>query len=289
MLTPWWWFGSLLRALGLVVFIIGRWVHSRMPWLFLCSSGVVGFSCVSRWCSCGTSRFVGLTGGYSGGPWVHTGWLGVVGFIQVGWVHSCAPWSPWSSSGVFVFTCVHSGGRWDHLGPLGSLACAWVFVGFICRCWAHSREPWVVWFMRVNHWLSLGSLTRALAVVGFIRGPRVHWPEPFGLLDLLACALGVVGFIKGRWAPSREPRGMLGSHALVLWWSMGSLARALAVVVFILGSWIYSRACWGSLGSPGVVGCTRVRAWGRSVQPRSFCSLARTLVVVGYISFRWVH
>ena len=91
-------FGSLAYTLAVFVLIRCRWVFVRKP---------LGGSC-------GTSGFVGLAGGYSGGRWVHPGWLGVVGFIQVRWVHSCAPWSPWGSSGVFVFTCVHSGGRWVH-------------------------------------------------------------------------------------------------------------------------------------------------------------------------------
>ena len=39
---------SFARALGVVGFIPGRWVHSREHWRSLGSSGVIAFTCVRR-------------------------------------------------------------------------------------------------------------------------------------------------------------------------------------------------------------------------------------------------
>ena len=109
--------GSHYRPLGSLAYTLAVFVSIRCLWVFV-RKPLGG--------SCGTSGFVGLAGGYSGGRWVHSSSLGslVRALESVGFIRGL---------------CVHLRAFW---GSLGSLACAWVFVGFICGCWAHSREPW---------------------------------------------------------------------------------------------------------------------------------------------------
>ena len=74
--------GSL--ALGVDVFIRGRWIHSSLPW------GSLGFL--------GSLKFA----------------LGVTGFMRGRWVHSGSSLVPMGSSGVVGFSGVRPGGRWIH-------------------------------------------------------------------------------------------------------------------------------------------------------------------------------
>ena len=99
---------SLVFALGVVVFIRLRWVHShdvlfiRGLWVHLRSPCVsVGFTCVRlvcRWASPESLRSLRFT-------------FGVVGFIRGRWVHSGSPWVSLGSSGVAGFTRVRHWGR----------------------------------------------------------------------------------------------------------------------------------------------------------------------------------
>ena len=191
--------------------------------------------------------------------WVYSGEvLVVVGFIPGGrWVHSCAPWGSLGSSfgralGALVFIWVHSGaplgssgspglfeysdGSWGSCRSLGSRTLGWsgsfVFVGIISRAlWC---AFWMVAFIwarpgsRRVHYCSLGSLGRALAVVGAhsgtpcgssgsfrfgraLGGAGSIWSLPrhrrvhSDMLGSFARSLGVVGFFRVRWAHSCEP------------------------------------------------------------------------------------
>ena len=137
------WFGSLARALVVIGFITGRLVHLRAPWFWFGSSGVVQF----------THARLGVREIHAG-PLACA--LGVVGFMRV---HSRAPCGLLGLSRVFGFIhlChrvvgfinvlwVQSHAPW---GSLGSLAHAQWIVGFIG----------VVWFTRAlpgGHWIHLG-------------------------------------------------------------------------------------------------------------------------------------
>ena len=66
----------------------------------------------------------------------------VVGFSWGRWVHSGAIWGSLRSFLVVVFVRVQPGGRWVHLGPLGSLKFALVGGGFVQGRWVHSGAPW---------------------------------------------------------------------------------------------------------------------------------------------------
>ena len=135
-----------------------------------------------------------------GGRWIHQGSLGSLGFafgvvvlIRGCWIHSSSRWGSLGSSGFVGFTRVRAGvvgfnpvragSRWVHPGSLSSLlgvvGCALWVVGFMRGRWDHSDLPWgslgsseVVGFTLVGRWVhppSLGSLSLALGVVGFIR------------------------------------------------------------------------------------------------------------------------
>ena len=87
--------------------------------------------------------------------WSHPG---VVGFILVRSVHSCAPWGSLDSLGcalrvvVFIrFCCVHLGDDWGW-------SCSFWYVGFV-RAHPEGRRV---------HLGSLGSIERVLGVVRFI-------------------------------------------------------------------------------------------------------------------------
>ena len=74
--------GSLVRAMVVVEFIQGGWVHHGAPWGSLVSFGSVWF-----------------TREHPGG----VGFMRVVGLIRGRWVHSGAPWGSLGSSGVVGF------------------------------------------------------------------------------------------------------------------------------------------------------------------------------------------
>ena len=119
------------------------------------------------------------------------------------------------------------------------------------------------------HPCSLGSLGRALEVVGFIRVRNVHYGAPWGSLG----SFGLVGFIQARHRRGRIHSGSLGSfgraHGVVRFirihsglfgfiracpglGSLGSLRRALGVLGFLLARpgdrWVYSGTPNGSSG-----------------------------------------
>ena len=155
----------------------------------------------------------------------------------------------------------------------------------LCQ-WVNSRSPCVsLGLSRV-----LGSLTRVLGVVGFIRAvgvtralPGGRWAHP-GTFCLLARALGFVGFIQPRCVHSSAPcmslvlsRAFGFTRALpggcrVHPRSFCSLALALCVVGFISGFEF-----------------TRTRQWGRCIHVGLLGSLARALGVDWFIGGRWVR
>ena len=154
----------------------------------------------------------------------------------------------------------------------------------------------------------MGSLSRALGVVGFIRdlvftcvfpGLWVHSLSQCecvhpGSLGSLANALGVIGFVRGRSVHSRAPWGPLGSSRVLEFtcarsrghWvhaaSLGSLSCVLVVVGFIWARWIHSREPLGSLDSSEVIAITDVQPWFLLVLPG-------TLGAIGFMQCRWVH
>ena len=116
----------------------GRLVHpgrlSGMPWGSFGSSGSFG----SLGCALAVVAFIRSIWVHSGAPWGSLGSYRVVWFTPVRlWVRlgsalgalpSCGSLS---SSEVVGFTRLRHGGRSVHLGSLGSLSCALVIVGFI--------------------------------------------------------------------------------------------------------------------------------------------------------------
>ena len=116
--------------------------------------------------------------------------------------------------------------------------------------WVRSRAP-------------LGSLILS-GVVEFTRvRPKCRWVY-LGSLGSLTRALGVVGFIRGRWIYWRAPL-----WSLVYPGSLGLLGCAFGIIRFIQCSWVNSRASKSSLGSSAVVGFTRARHGGRWVHSRA--------------------
>ena len=124
------------------------------------------------------------------------------------WVHSTEPCKLMGSSWVVGFIRTRPGGRWVHLGSLGSLE-------RLVSCWVYPS--------------SLGSFGCAVGVVRFICGLLVHSRASWGSLDLS----GVVGFtlvvlaliwcrwahfvrlIRGRWVLSRAPCVSLGLSGVI--------------------------------------------------------------------------
>ena len=95
---------SLARTLSVVEFIRGCWVHSRVPWRLLGSSGVVWFTC-----ACPRGRCVNPE---SLGSLTHA--LGVVVFSRAHhgcrWIQFHTNWCLLGSSVVGGFTRAGSGG-----------------------------------------------------------------------------------------------------------------------------------------------------------------------------------
>ena len=132
--------------------------------------------------------------------------LGVFWFIRGRWVHSLALKGSLGSSRVVGFTrarhgahCVQQGSLSRILGSFGSS-------------------------------VSLGSLVRALEVVGFNRGRS------------LARLLEVVWSFMGRWVRSLAPWPLFDPA------SLGSLMRALEVVALMQNRWVRLLAHLGWLG-----------------------------------------
>ena len=133
-----------------------------------------------------------------------------------------------------------SGTRWFHWGSLGSFGRPLGVI--LARTWC-----------RRVHSGPLGSFGRGLPVFGFIS-------ETFcGSLGVVSCASGVVGFIWGRLVNSGAPgwsfslfRGALG---VVAFTSFGSFGCALEVVRFIWVGWFHTRAL-------GMVGFIQARPVG---------------------------
>ena len=245
--------------------------------------------------SLGSFGIVGFTRVRPGGRCVHVGSFGplvralvVVGSIR-GRLVSLA--RALGSLGAFVvvgFTRARPEGLWVHAGSFGLLACALVHAGSLGSSGVTFACPGV----RRVHRGSLGSLARALWVVGFTGacpgGCCVH-PGSF------AYAMGVVWVIRGCWVHTRFP-----------WGSLGLLARYLVVVLFPCvchGGRLVHPVWLGSLsrvlGFVGVVGCTRARPVGLCVRPGSLGSRAHALewlgsfvLALGIVVFmmgRWVH
>ena len=98
-----------------------------------------------HWGSLGSFRIVGLIQVCPGGQWLDSAslrsfgcTLGVVGFIRVRWVHSCALWGSLVSFMVVGLFSVRTGGRWvcygAHQGSWGSfrvVGLPWGSFGFI--------------------------------------------------------------------------------------------------------------------------------------------------------------
>ena len=160
----------MVNTLGVVIFILGHWVHWGAPSVWSGSSMVTGFNGVRH----GVHR-------------VHPGSLGsqgctrgAVGFIRGRWIHWGAPWVSSGSSGVTGFTGVRPGVRRVHPGSLASLECALGAIGFgFIRC------RWVHWDAS---WFPLG-LSAVAMFVGVLCVCRRFHP---GLLGSLGCALDTV-------------------------------------------------------------------------------------------------
>ena len=163
------------------------------------------------------------------------------------------PWWLLGSSVVAGFTCARSWGRLVYQGSLGSLARALGLVGFVWGRLVNSHTPWVL--------LGLSG------VFGFTHvGPGFIWAHP------------------GRLGHSHAPCGSLGSSGVVLFTharrggrrfypvSLWSLTRALGVVGLIRSLWVHSRGPWGLVGSSVFV---RTRPSGCCVHPGSLGSLTR--------------
>ena len=118
------------------------------------------------------------------------------------------------------------------------------------RC-VHSRVPWG-YCAPGDPWVhreSLGSIARALGVIGFT--------------SVSTGSLDSSGFLRGVWI-----------HAKATWWA----------VRFIRGRWVCSRALYKSLDLSWVVGFTRLRSRGRWVHSRSLDSHAGAMGVVAFIA-----
>ena len=164
--------------------------------------------------------------------------LSVVDYIQKRWFHSCAFWVSVDSSAVVFFTRARLGvvgyirGCWARSSALcGSLGSSGVIdaytLGVVLFIWCRLVRlpfPWGRW---VHLW-SLGSFLR-LGIFGFASmRPVVRAVHPMSL-GSLARALGVVGFIQGRWVHSFAPLGSLGS-SMDVWFSW----------VCLWGRWVHS-------------------------------------------------
>ena len=246
--------GSLSRALVVVGFRWGHWIHSRAPQGFLGSSRVVVFT-------------LQRPGVYPRSLGSLASSLRILGFILRRWVHSSSPLVSFGSSWVVAFTLACAGGRWVHPGSFGSLACALCVVGFIRWRWVHSRTFWV-----------------SLGVVGFA-SERL---EGRWFMQGVLRPLRVFEFIRSRLFHSRASWVSLASSAVVLY----SRVRP-RVVVYNLGPWVHSRVLWRSMGTFRAIGITHVHRWACYVHLGSFRLLAGTLVVVGFTptlpGTRWVH
>ena len=162
--------GSFGRGLGVVVFILVRWVLSG-----------------AHWCRRVHVCIVVLIWAHPGGRWGHSvSFMCTMGVIQVCWVHSVPLCG---SSGSFRFVRFIRALPWCgplHSGSLGSFWRALGVDGFIlarpgvCRFipvrWVHLDAP-LVEIIRIHliragapwvHSVSLGSFWRALGFVGFI-------------------------------------------------------------------------------------------------------------------------
>ena len=140
--------------------------------------------------------------------------LGVVLFIQGGWVHCNGPSELSCSSGFPVFIEVRPGGCRVHPGLLGY---ALGVVGFILGRWFHWDAFWgwsgpsgVAALIGVRPWCGQGNRgrwvhcsalwesTASSEVAGFIVVRRAGRQVHPGSLGSLGCALGVVVFMRGR-------------------------------------------------------------------------------------------
>ena len=180
--------------------------------------------------------------------------LGIVRFIQGGWVHPGASWGSSGAFGVVAFTAVRPACRRVHSESLGSLGCAQGGPQVNSRSLGSRRCAlevlWFVGFTRVCcgcrrvHSGSLGRRGCALGIVGFIRCRCFHlvtllcsmdsfWVHPGGYSGCLGshwCALGVVGLIRTRVRPVGR-NGSLDSRGL-----------AMEIVGFNRGRWVKAGA-----------------------------------------------
>ena len=121
-----------MRALSVVGFIRGRWIHSRASVLW-----IVGFNrsrwVLSRaaWVSLASSWFFGFARARPGSRWVHPGLLSSLQRIL--------------GDFVFIRCCwvrlAHPGGSWVNPWLLGSRKRVLVVIGFILCRWVKSRIP----------------------------------------------------------------------------------------------------------------------------------------------------
>ena len=183
-------------------------------------------------------------------------------------VHSVEPWwslgsfgAPWGSSGSFGFVgfiLVRHGGGWVHSGSLGSFSRALVVVRFIrVRC--------------IYSGARCGSSCSFRFVAFSLAHGRVNSSSFWHIL-------GVVGFIR-----------LTCVHSGVTWihsCSLSSYGRALVVVGF---SRILSGALCGSSGSFRFVVFSQARSGCGWFNSTSLGSFWRVLGVLGFIRLHWVH
>ena len=205
----------------IVRLLLGRWIHSSTPWVWLSSSVILGFTCA-----------------HSGGRWVYPGSLGssaraegvdmfsfppslcLVGFIRGRRALSRPSCSSLGLCGDVGFARACPVGGWIHPRSMASLAHGLVIFGFIRCRWVRSRASWewlgsyvVVGFVlgcrvlcRVHSW----SVTQALEVVEFEFFGFPH-ARPGSLLVLpgsLCSLTRYLGVIRDRWVHSGSLRSL---------------------------------------------------------------------------------
>ena len=168
--------------------------------------------------------------------------LGVVGYIQVGWVHSGTPSGSSDSFGRALGVVWFIGVRWVKSGATSGSS---VFIRVrsvhsVAPCWSSGS----FFFLgacsgsRQVHLGSLSSFGRVFGIVVFIRVRCIQSGAPWWSTG----SFRFVWLIRAHPACCWEVPGVLRVHSCLL----DSFVRALGVVGFVLVQWVNLGVPWGS-------------------------------------------